>query len=75
MFDLIPPNIDRYNMLFNTALKARSLTMGDRFGVEKAAQLQQDTESVGPPLAAHHDDVRQAVIIHVADLQVVVTVV
>jgi len=36
--DLIPPNIERFNFLFRTALKGSSLDTGDRFGYDKAAE-------------------------------------
>jgi len=36
LFDLIPPNIERFNHLFNTALKGRALETGDVFGLGEA---------------------------------------
>jgi hypothetical protein len=42
MFDLLPPNIERFNHLFRTALKGSSLETGDALGLiaagEKAAE-------------------------------------
>ena len=42
MFDLLPPNIERFNHLFRTALKGSSLETGDKLGLiaatEKALQ-------------------------------------
>jgi hypothetical protein len=35
-FDLIPPDVERFNHLFRTALKASALETRDRFGLEKA---------------------------------------
>ena len=36
LYDLIPPNIDRFNHLFNTALKGSALDANDRFGFDDA---------------------------------------
>ncbi len=38
--DLIPPNVERFNHLFDTALKGSALDTGDAFGFNKAAELQ-----------------------------------
>ncbi len=38
LYDLIPPNIERFNHLFRTALKGSSLDTGDRFGFDEAAE-------------------------------------
>lgn len=35
-FDLIPPNIERFNHLFRTALKGNTLDTDDRLGIDKA---------------------------------------
>ena len=42
LFDLIPPNVDRFNFLFNTALKGSALETEDQFGFEgaKAEEVQ-----------------------------------
>ncbi|MCP4376192.1 MAG: hypothetical protein GY794_08480, partial [bacterium] len=37
MFDLLPPNIERYNHLFRTALKGSSLETGDELGLIASA--------------------------------------
>ena len=36
-FDLIPPDVERFNQLFDTALKSSALDTEDRFGFEGAA--------------------------------------
>ncbi len=38
LFNLIPPDIDRFNHLFLTALKGSALDTDDAFGLEKAAE-------------------------------------
>ena len=38
MFDLLPPNIERFNHLFRTALKGSSLDTGDSLGLLEAAE-------------------------------------
>ena len=37
-FDMIPPNIERFNQLFKTAIKGSALDTGDRYGFSKAGQ-------------------------------------
>ncbi|MHC4404176.1 MAG: hypothetical protein ACYTG0_31365 [Planctomycetota bacterium] len=36
-FDLIPPDVERFNRLFDTALKSSALDTDDRFGLDRAA--------------------------------------
>jgi hypothetical protein len=36
LFDLIPPNIDRFNLLFETAVKGGALNTADAFGFDSA---------------------------------------
>ncbi|MBF0543156.1 MAG: hypothetical protein HQM08_01920 [Candidatus Riflebacteria bacterium] len=38
LYDLIPPDIEMYNQLFETALKSGSLDVGDKFGLDAAKQ-------------------------------------
>ncbi len=38
LFELLPPDVDRWNFLFHTALAGQSLQATDRFGVRAAAQ-------------------------------------
>jgi hypothetical protein len=38
LYDLVPPNIDRFNHLFNTALQGRVLDTSDDFGLADAKQ-------------------------------------
>ncbi|MCO6456975.1 MAG: hypothetical protein J5I93_16875 [Pirellulaceae bacterium] len=36
LFDMIPPDLDRFNLLFNTALQGRALDTSDQFGLQDA---------------------------------------
>ena len=50
LFDLIPPNIDRFNHLFRTALKGRALEVADAYGfrgAKLATKLLRDAEAKG----------------------------
>lgn len=48
LFDLLPPNIDRFNFLFNTAVKGSALDTDDGFGIaeeqEKLAEVENRLE-------------------------------
>ncbi len=55
LFDLIPPNVDRFNHLFDTALKSSELDTDDRFGLARAktkgaaVRMLHSAEALEPP--------------------------
>ncbi|MBF0409081.1 MAG: hypothetical protein HQM10_17165 [Candidatus Riflebacteria bacterium] len=51
LYDLIPPDIEKYNMLFETALKTGSLETADRFGFDDAKDKAVKFAACPPPPA------------------------
>jgi len=50
-FDLIPPDIERFNHLFKTALRGRALETRDELGVDKAREHAKKLQEPGEKLA------------------------
>ena len=45
LYDLVPPNIERFNFLYRTALKGSSLDTGDVLGIEGASKAAEKIET------------------------------
>ena len=48
LYDLLPPDIERYNFLFKTALKSGALETSDALGLDKARKLVENLKKVDP---------------------------
>ena len=55
-FDLIPPNIERFNHLFRTALKGNTLDTDDRLGLDKASADMLEKGQTGRPREGKPDE-------------------